>query len=400
MKEITRVSEEQELEILENHKIDDQNFYEADLNSPEQWKSQYTYVKKRRKSPEDYRKRIDKLLYRRDLKYKGFLSYRSLKIIGFLFLIFAQIFLIYNLVSKLVSDLPSWVGETANVLNTISLFALPMFLAANFCLIMANKKTIVKNLIFYSLMAILFYAAVVLVYYRYLNGYIGVFIEDPVQTAQVAEAVAYKFFGNVINYNVFVDLALFSLFFFFFFYKPKKINTPKKMIVFRSFSVVPVFIVIASAVLYAFYYLGRINLPIAVLAILPCRSIAIYAIFVIISILVKVRQKKFIDWGGTQEEYDKYLKTKRNSLEVSVIASIVVFVVCLIDFLLLITFPVVLLGGVGLNFYLAVIIPFLFLLSYNRQPKYKFIDTLIPVVFVIIVVLLYLEGVLFALKLL
>ena len=86
-----------------------------------------------------------------------------------------------------------------------------------------------------------------------------------------------------------------------------------------------------------------------------------------------------------------YIKTRRNSLEISIVASIVLVVVCLVDFLLVLIFPEVLLAGFGYNFYLVFIAPLILLLAYSRQPKYKFVDMLLPVIFIICTIIVYLE---------
>ena len=342
--------------------------------------------------------KIKRLLNKPDIRYSGIFSYRSLRIVGFLLLIFSQIAIIYNGIISINISLPSWSGKFVEVIQTISYFSLPMFLAANLCVIMSNKKRIKQNLLFYSAMAMLFYLAILFIYYRYIYGLVSVISDDPEGVPIIADVIAKGLFGNLINYNVFVDLSLFSLFYFFLFYTPKNINTKKKTIIFRSLSGIPVLFAITSAILYMLYYLEIVQLPIALLAILPCRSLAIYAVFIILSIIIKIRQNKFIKLGATEKQYESYLSTKRNSLEVSVLASIVLFGVCLIDFLLLILYPPVLLTGIGSSFYMVAIIPFIFLLNYKKSPKYKFIDMLIPVIFIVLVILLYLEAGLFIIK--
>ena len=342
--------------------------------------------------------KIKRLLNKPDIRYSGIFSYRSLRIVGFLLLIFSQIAIIYNGIVSIDISLPSWSGKFVEVIQTMSYFSLPMFLAANLCVIMSNKKRIKQNLLFYSAMAMLFYLAILFIYYRYIYGLVSVISDDPASVPIIADVIAKGLFGNLINYNVFVDLSLFSLFYFFLFYTPKNINTKKKTIIFRSLSGIPVLFAITSAILYMLYYLEIVQLPIAILAILPCRSLAIYAVFIILSIIIKIRQNKFIKLGGTEKQYENYLSTKRNSLEVSVIASIVLFGVCIIDFLLLILYPPVLLTGIGSSFYMVAIIPFIFLLNYKKLPKYKFIDMLIPVIFIVLVILLYLETGLFIIK--
>ncbi len=286
-------------------------------------------------------------------------------------MLFAQIYLVYSIASKIVTP-AHWVGSFVNVLEILSIFALPLFLTSNFCLIMSSKRNIKTFLIFYSAFALLIYLAIILIHYRYIGGFANIISDGDAEMANgIANTISNIFFGKVINYNIFVDLSLFSFFYFFFFYKPKKIKTRKSLITFRLFSFLPVSIAIVSSVLYAMHFLGSINLPVAALAIMPCRSFTIYAIFFILSIVIKIRQYRFFKLGGTEIEYEEYLKSNRNSLEVSVIASIIIFAISLIDFILLFTIPEVILLGIGVNFYFVFIIPFVLLLSYTRKPKLK-----------------------------
>ena len=53
----------------------------------------------------------------------------------------------------------------------------------------------------------------------------------------------------------------------------------------------------------------------------------------------------------------------------------------MIEFVLLLTVPYSVIFGLGVNFYMIFIIPFIFLLSYTRRPKFKVVDTLLPFIF-------------------
>lgn len=352
--------------------------------------------KKQKKTPEFYRAKIDKLLNRNDVKYKAPFSYRSLRIIGFILLFFAQAYIIYGIVSKITVDYPNWVDSLANTLQILSQFALPLFLAANFCIIMSDKKSILKRLVFYSLFALLIYISIVLLHYRYMHGIFNAILKDKASANEISNEVGLLLYGKIVNYNVFVDLALFSLFYLFFFYTPQKIKTKRGLIAFRSMSILPILFAVASSILYFFNIIGYIDLPVAILAIMPCRSLTIYVIFVILSIVIKIREIKFLSWGGTREEYNNYLKTRRNSLEISTLASIIIFVVCVIDFLIMCINPLVLLYGIGYNIYMIPIIPVIMLLDYKKQPKNKLLDILIPAIFIACVIILYFEGFLLA----
>ena len=343
------------------------------------------------------REKIDKLLAKKDIKYRGIFTYRSVRVLGFVLMLFSQIYLAYQLANKII-DVPSNILKAADVLYFLSAFALPMFLTANFCIIMSSKNKIKKYLVSYSIIAIVIYLAIILVYYRYLYGAMFAIVEDKELAIMLADVIANKLFGGMINYNVFIDLALFSMFFFFLFYTPKKPLTRKMYLAFRWCSVIPALFAITSFVIYGLHDMGQIHLPMAILALLPCRTLTVYIIMFTLSLIMKLRKKLFIKWGGTNEEYEQYLRTNRNSLEVSIISAIVLFVICLIDFVIMCVDIELLFFGLGTSWYMAAIIPFIFLLSYSRKPKLALLDYVLPAVFVVSCIIVYLEVGLYIVK--
>ena len=345
-----------------------------------------------------YRKKIDKLIAKQDIRYRGILSGRAMKIIGFVFLFCAQVYLCINAMNNF-ADLSQTTLEFANILDFLSIFALPMFLAANFCVIMSNKTRIKRTMIIYSAIALGIYALVLFVFYRYMVGLGKVFIPDDAAEAYgFADIIAKILFGKVINYNVFVDLALFSMFYYFLFHTPKKFVKNGSILAFRFLCVIPIIFAVVATVLYGFYNIGFIDLPVAVLAILPCRSITIYVIFFGIAFLIKLRQYLFEKWGGTTEEYERYARSNKSSLEISVISSVVIVVVCAIDLLLFLINPIVIFYGMGFNFYLAFSVPIILLLSYTKKTRASIWDIVMVVLFIFAVIILYLETGLYVLK--
>ena len=136
---------------------------------------------------------------------------------------FAQIVFAISISAKLVG-VPNWIMTSSDVLETISLFATPLFLTANFCVIMTNQSKIKKMLLIYTAIALAIYVAIIFVFYRYFYGIMFALVEDAAQAYVVADALVKKVFGKIINYNVFADLALFSSFYLFLYYTPKKIK--------------------------------------------------------------------------------------------------------------------------------------------------------------------------------
>ena len=113
--------------------------------------------------------------------------------------------------------------------------------------------------------------------------------------------------------------------------------------------------------------------------------------------MIKLRQYLFMKWGGTKQEYEQYAKTNRSSLEMSVISSLIILLVCGIDFAILWINPRVIFYGFGFNFYFAFCTPLILLLSYTRKAKASIWDIVMVIMFIFAVVILYLETGLFIL---
>ena len=349
-------------------------------------------------SHDDKRKKIDKLLNKKDIRYNAPLTYRSVRVVGFVLMFLAQIALAYSLAGNIIT-LSEQATDTILVLQILSAFALPMFLVANFCIIMSSKEKIKKYLISYSIIAIAIYILVLFFYYRYIYGATSIiFGDDQALAESVARLIANKLFGETMNYNVFVDLALFSMFFFFLFYNPKKQMSKKKMMVFRLCSIIPVVFAVSAFVLYALYYFGRLDLPMYVVAILPCRSLTVYIILFAITLVMKIRKSIFIKWGGTSEEYKQYLTTRRNNLEVSILSSLIVIIICSLDFVIMCIDPIIWTFGVGTSWHMIAVVPFLFFLSYSKKPKHQKYDFVLPIGFIVACIILYLELILFVIR--
>ena len=135
MEEITLQTEE----VLQNENVETPVLTKEELRLEK--KKLRKEKKEYKKTPEYKRSKIDKLLAKRNIKYRGPLSYRTVRVFAFLFMLFAQIYLVYSIASKIVVP-AKWVGSFVEILEVLSIFALPLFLTANFCIIMTSKKNI------------------------------------------------------------------------------------------------------------------------------------------------------------------------------------------------------------------------------------------------------------------
>ena len=108
------------------------------------------------------RLRLHERNFSNDIRYKGPLSHRHLKIFGWLFLVLAQLAVILKLASKLNPELDY--GLYTDIISSLSGLTVPLFLIANFSLILNSQKKYKALLIKYAAFMI---GATVLFFYFY-----------------------------------------------------------------------------------------------------------------------------------------------------------------------------------------------------------------------------------------
>ena len=116
-------------------------------------------------------KRVNKLrsylIESPDIKFRGPLSYRYLRGIGWLALVLAQLISIDALCKKLIDF--SFLGEVGSqIIVTFSGLTMPLFLIAAFSIIFNRNRTWKSMIIFYGLAFLGFAGAFYFVVYRYV----------------------------------------------------------------------------------------------------------------------------------------------------------------------------------------------------------------------------------------
>ena len=307
------------------------------------------------------------------IKYKPPLSYRWLKIFGMLCLLVPFILLRLVLFFPSISD---------SVFDTVSIIAdtlsLPLILFAAFVFILKakNKKAMI---ITYALLAVVIYLVMVFLFERYLLSFLKVL--HPEMTPEEIRAYASeKALGmKIFHYNIFIDLTLCSAFYYFCCETPKKFaNSSKKMIAFRLCAIIPVLYMVVSMILCGLLNSGALTLDVEFVGLLTCRSPASYLAFFSIALCLAIRQSLYLKKGGTPQGYEVYTKTNGHSVQFSIACSIIIAVVCLLDFLIGLI-PGSINYGWGDSKFMFVIIPFIMLISYTKEHKNKTIDLFLPI---------------------
>lgn len=327
-----------------------------------------------------------------DIKYRGPLSYRYLRIIGWICFAIGQLTALYGIFSKLGWEFLPNVG-TQTFVSFISYLATPLFIVAAFGLILSGKKTFKQMIILYTALYIGVGVGLNIFYYRYM---LGIF-----QNKDIAEAVVSNF-GFILKLNVFGDLLAFCLFHYFINYTPKKYFKGKNIVYFRLFAILPALFVAASylvKVLASYEIIS--DVPFFVIPFLATKPPLALLIFASLSIWIKYRENLFKSLGLTKKEHDAYIKTNRNSLSISVALSILIGITGVLEVILVVimfaslgtewAYYHILCLDIGEAIPLILIIPFIMLYSYTRVHKDGPVDILVPMIGIGMTALVYAE---------
>ena len=345
-----------------------------------------------------FKKIRDKVTNPVDMKFRGPLSYRYLRILGWVFFAIGQLYVLNEFFLK-ISDwhiLGGPAGET--IVGLISSLATPLFIIASFGLALSGQKTYKKLVITYGAIFGGMVIALIVFYYRYLVGILG--------NKENANAVL-THMSFITRANVFTDLFIFSLFHFFVNYNPTKHFKGKKIYLFRAMVAIPISYVIVAYILKTLNNFNVINLPFAFLPFLLTKSPIVFVIFSLMSLALKNRKSLYIKKIGlTNEEYKHYLTTNRNSFSFSLWLSVLIAIFAVIEIIIIVIFVSVygnegFLGvmirisncSIGEAVSLVLAIPFIFLYSYTRGHKEGPTDILVPFIGIGMTLLVFMETI-------
>ena len=360
-----------------------------------------------------------------DIRYRGPLSYRHLQIMGWLGISFLVLHSLIELGIMIDPNQPKWVLSLNSVASVVSEFALPLFLFANFAILLDRKKTFKAQLLKFGGLSLLVVILFLLVTEHYILE-VGTAIAG--DKAGVQAQIDGYFLNRIrtgsLSFNFFVDMFLCTLLLFFLEYTPRKVFTGKKRYLFRMFALIPVVYEAGSLVIRILAYYGIIAPPLIVYPLLTTKPPMSFVLFVILVLFIKIREFHFRKRGKTKQEYMEFTKTRLNSLQFSVFSSIMILVTGVIDLILLIgfsAFDIVVKNmdhmeqvenaseqaleemsmvaargvagwGIGLHSSMIFIIPIILLFSYTRNHKNPKADLAIPIGGILLAVFVGIEG--------
>ena len=318
-----------------------------------------------------------------DIKYRGPISYQGFQVLGWLCIVMGVVVVLMKLSIKVNPEMQARLDRIGNILVYVPPLSLPFLLIANFSRILTNEEGYKKQLL--------------------RNGLALV-------TDMMYLATHYGF----LAFNIFIDLFLCTLFMFFLNYRPTKFFTGSKLYLFRAFAILPIAYEVASILLKAACAEMRIELPVWTFPLLTVKPPMTFFVFVLMSLFIKYRELRYCRHGRTHEDYEAFLKTNRNSLHFSIFLTVMLAVAAIADFAIMLMmmvkqagsvealdeiltnakefYPTAVAIGFGKSWPLLLVAPIMLLYSYTRKPKYEQLGMLIPVVAIVLIVLIVIQG--------
>jgi hypothetical protein len=201
---------------------------------------------------------------------------------------------------------------------------------------------------------------------------------------------------------------------FFLNYRPTKFFTGGKLYLFRAFAILPIAYEVASILLKVACAEMRIELPVWTFPLLTVKPPMTFFVFVLMALFIKYRELRYCRHGRTHEDYEAFLKTNRNSLHFSIFLTVMLALAAIADFAIMLLmmvkqagsvealdsilnnaqefYPTAVAVGFGKSWPLLLVAPIMLLYSYTRKPKYEQYGMLIPVVAIVLIVFVVIQG--------
>lgn len=394
-----------------------QNIPDEDEQELKQKIAKYQERESKKKRTRRYlrkQKRMQKILDAsadHDIRYRGILSYRSLRILAWFCIVAAQVGLLLAGGAHFDAGLARKLGIWPGFLRTLGDFTTPLFLMAAFSIILNNSRKFSSMLILYGGFSVVVYCLFLLIYNRYLVGMISIMGEMTKEEASaLLEMLLSTFTENgFLSFNIFIDLFVCTLFTCFVVYRPKRFFVGKKVVFFRLLAILPAAYEIGCIIVKLLATFDVIIMSPYVYPLLTTKPPMTFLLFVAITFFIKKREWLYRRNGKSHEQYNEFLNTRLNSLQFSVFASIQFVAIALLDLLvgviILIVFAIksgdagfdsamqiIKTVGAGETLPLLGMIPIMMFFSYTRRHKDTKMDLIINLLGIIAVILVYMEG--------
>ena len=171
-----------------------------------------------------------------DIEYRGPLSYRHFKIIGWLLLVMKLLLPPLTLASKIDPGIQEALATPLGIMELITPLSVFFLLIASFSQLLI-KKDYKKQMIVYGAAALAIIIVFELLYHRYIVSSVDGFVQNRDESLAICDAI----FSSInpsgyVTFNVFIDLFLCTFVMFFLNYEPTKYFEGDKIKWFRCFA--------------------------------------------------------------------------------------------------------------------------------------------------------------------
>ena len=361
-------------------------------------------------------KRMDEVTIENDIRYRGPLSYRHLRILAWVLLVVSQAYTSYIQERTFAGKKINPIG--ISLIDNLSYLVMPLFLIAVFAIILDGRERYKEMIIMYASAAL----GIAILYFFVVERYaVGVFTSFTNESRATAESTIRNLItggpegSGHLEFNIFIDILLCVLFMFFVNHTPKKRFSGKKIIIFRLFALLPIIYEIVSNILKIGATTGAFKLPLLVFPFLTTKPPVMFLMFTVLVLIMKNREKVFIRRGKTHEDYNAFLKTNTNSFQFSLIFVVAFVVFAIIDKISFNVLNSIFTSGItkdnslesfdqliswamkinqwgfGDMFTMLWLAPFMLLFSYTRKHRRVIIDIFIPIVGVASMIIVEIE---------
>ena len=274
-----------------------------------------------------------------DIRYRGPLSYFHFQILGWLCIVLSQVALILRLAGRLNADAAVNTAGALGFLQNAANLSLPFLLIFVFAQLLNTEGGYVKQIVRNGAAMVGVWALSCLVFYRYIVGGMGAFIENPGEIIPAIQTVIAQVApSGFVAFNIFVDLFLCALTIFFLNCRPRRIFTGKSRFIFRLMALLPIAYEIGCMVLKERSARGLIEIPIWAYPLLTVKPPMTFVLFLVLTLFVKTRELRFRRHGKTHEEYLAFLQTRRNSRNFSIFLAVMLVLASIADFMVMFGF--------------------------------------------------------------
>ena len=276
-----------------------------------------------------------------DIRYRGPLSWFHFQILGWVCIVLSQVALLMRLASRIDAHVAENAAGALGLLQNAANLSLPFLLIFVFAQLLDTESGYIKQIVKNAGAMAGVWALSCLVFYRYVVGGIGAFIENPSEVLPAIQAIISQAApSGFVAFNIFVDLFLCALSMFFLNYKPRHIFTGKTRILFRLLALLPIAYEVGCMVLKERSARGLIEIPVWAYPLLTVKPPMTFVLFLVLALFVKTRELRFRRHGKTHEEYLAFLQSRRNSWNFSVFLAIMLVVVSIADLAVVFSFTV------------------------------------------------------------